>query len=204
MQSCVVLVGESLKIAFLDILTGNFVHLVTAPALRLVSEILLNHISETEDMTMSKRDRYSPDYHRLYPGVMITPPVMRVLRQSDRKMKYCEFDLKTDRKRENKRTRAVTVVPAREDSLERLAEDNNRQYALEETPVEETLAKKDEMDRLHRAMLQLEPTELALVRALFFEGNSERQYAERLGLSQKAVNKRWHKVRLKLKNFMEF
>ena len=42
---------------------------------------------------MSKRDKYTPDYRKLYPGVEIAPDVLRVLTNSDRKMKYCEFDL---------------------------------------------------------------------------------------------------------------
>ena len=40
---------------------------------------------------MSKRDKYAPDYNKLYPGVEITPEVKRVLTGSDRKMKYCEL-----------------------------------------------------------------------------------------------------------------
>ena len=52
---------------------------------------------------MSKRDKYAPDYGKLYPGVQISPEVMRVLTGSDRKMKYCEYDLKTERLRKNAR-----------------------------------------------------------------------------------------------------
>lgn len=152
---------------------------------------------------MSKRDKYAPDYRKLYPGVTITPVVMRALDQSDRKMQYFELDLKTERKRKNNRTKAITVSPAREDSLDRLTENNEHQYLLEGASPEEALIERDELERLRCAIRRLEPEERELVKALFFEDKSERQYAESLGISQKAVNKRWHKVRAKIKNFMK-
>ena len=77
---------------------------------------------------MSRRDKYSPDYSKLYPGVQIAPEVMRVLTGSDRKMKYCEYDLKTERVRKNARTEAAIVYPAREDSLDRMSDENNRHH----------------------------------------------------------------------------
>lgn len=151
---------------------------------------------------MSKWDKYAPDYRKIYPGVTITPPVLRVLRQSDRKMKYCEFDLKTDRKRENKRTGTVTVAPAREDSLERLAEESNRQYALEDASLEETLAEKDEIERLHRAMLQLEPDEFALIHAIYYEGVTVRAYAKKIGKATMTVQNQKVRIQSKLKKLL--
>ena len=151
---------------------------------------------------MPRWDKYAPDYSKLYPGVTITPSVKRVLTGSDRKMKYFERDLKTDRRRENKQTGEVKITPAREDSLDRLVEDNNQQYALTEMSPEDALVERDDVERLHRALRQLEPEEWELVRARFFDGETERQYAKRLGISQRAVNKRWHKIRLKIKKFM--
>ena len=152
---------------------------------------------------MSKRDKYAPDYAKLYPGVTISPTVMRALDQSDRKMQYFELDLKTERKRKDKRTKAITVSPAREDSLDRLTENNEHQYLLEGASPEDTLIERDELERLRLALKRLEPEERELVKALFFEDKTERQYAESLGISQKAVNKRWHKVRAKIKKFMK-
>ena len=151
---------------------------------------------------MSTRDKYVPDYSKLYPGVTITPGVMRVLRQTDRKMQYFEFDLKAERRRKKKQT--VTVLPAREDSLDRLTENNARRYLPEELTVEDAIIEQDELERLREALKRLEPEERELVKALFFDEKTEREYAESLGISQKAVNKRWHKTRLKLKNFLIF
>ena len=98
---------------------------------------------------MPRRDKYSPDYSKLYSGVHIAPEVMRVLTGSDRKMRYCEYDLKTERVRKNAKTKATMVYPAREDSLDRLSEENNRHYALEVDSPEELVAAQDEIIRLN-------------------------------------------------------
>ena len=152
---------------------------------------------------MSKRDKYAPDYRKLYPGVTITPVVMRALDQSDRKMQYFELDLKTERKRINQRTKAVTVSPAREDSLDRLTENNEHQYLLEGASPEETLIERDELERLRLALKRLEPEERKLVKALFFEEKTEQQYAESLDVTQQAVSYRIKAICRKLKKIME-
>ena len=46
---------------------------------------------------MPRHSAYNPDYESLYPGVEITPDVLHVFRTSDRKMRYMEHQLKTDR-----------------------------------------------------------------------------------------------------------
>ena len=45
---------------------------------------------------MSKR-KYRPDYGKLYPGVELNEAVLDVLKKSDRKMEYMEYDLKAER-----------------------------------------------------------------------------------------------------------
>lgn len=42
-----------------------------------------------------------------------------------------------------------------------------------------------------------------LIFELFFSGRTEREYAEQLGISQKAVNKRKQKILRKLKKMMK-
>ena len=152
---------------------------------------------------MSKRDKYTPDYHKLYPGVTITPTVMRVLTSSDRKMKYCEYDLKTERVRKNAKNNTVTVYPAREDSLDRLADEHDRQYALEEASPEESIADRDELNRLRLALRQLSPEEWTLINALYYQGLSEKDAGKCVGISQQGISKRLKRIYRKLKNFME-
>lgn len=168
-----------------------------------VSEICPHQISEMEDKTMPRWDKYAPDYSKLYPGVTITPSVKRVLTGSDRKMKYFERDLKTDRRRENKQTGEVKITPAREDSLDRLVEDNNQQYALTEMSPEDALVERDDVERLHCALRQLEPEEYALIDALYYQGIPQKTLAEQFGITQQGISKRIKKVHVKIKKFMK-
>ena len=139
---------------------------------------------------MSKRDKYAPDYSKLYPGVTITPGVMRVLRQTDRKMQYFELDLKAERRRRNKKKQTVTVVPAREDSLERLTENNARRYLPQGLTVEDAIIERDELERLHEALKSLPSEDHELIYAIFFEGLTERQLSARIGVPQKTLHYR--------------
>ena len=152
---------------------------------------------------MSKRDKYAPDYHKLYPGVEFTPAVMHALDQSDRKMQYFELDLKTGRRRKDAKAATTAVIPAREDSLERLEETHEQHYLLEDASPEQALIEQDELERLRCALKRLEPEERELVKALFFDGKNERQYAESLGITQQAVSYRIKAICRKLKKYME-
>ena len=64
------------------------------------------------------------------------------------------------------------------------------------------------LDRLHKEKLRLclpmlTNEEWSMVYALYYEEKTEREYAETLGISQKAVNKRRHKVLDKLRRLMK-
>jgi len=152
---------------------------------------------------MVKRDKYNPDYEEMYSGENITLEILSVLKQSDRKMKYMEVELKQGVFRQDPVTRTSVFVPSREDSLERLQEEDKEEFTSTAPSPEEIAVHNDELDRLRKARTLLLPDEQALVKALFDDGMSEREYAKMLGISQKAVNKRWHKVRAKLKKIMK-
>lgn len=151
---------------------------------------------------MAKRENYRPDYQKLYPGVKLTPEVLKTLRQSDRKMKYMEVEIKLGVFRQDMASKTAAFLPTREDSLERLLCDEGIEFASEAPSPEEIAIHKDTVERLRKALGKLTSDERILVKALFEDGLSERQYAKQLGLSQKAVNKRWHKIREKLRKLM--
>lgn len=152
---------------------------------------------------MAKRDKYHPDYKKMYPGEDITPTVLSVLKQSDRKMKYMEVELKQGTFHQDPATQTAVFVPSREDSLERLQEEDKAEFPSTTPSPEDEAVHNEELDRLRKARIMLLPDEQALIRALFDDGLSEREYAQMLGISQKAVNKRWHKVRAKLQKFLK-
>ncbi|WP_258106891.1 sigma factor-like helix-turn-helix DNA-binding protein [Christensenella minuta] len=89
-------------------------------------------------------------------------------------------------------------------SLERLAEDEMQLSHLTDKHIEsaEDLAIQEMMiKQLLNAANLLSSEEQTLIRALFIENMSEREYAQVIGLSQKGVNKRKHKALQKVYEF---
>ena len=97
----------------------------------------------------------------------------------------------------------VQIIPSREDSLDRLVDENARQFSDEQESVESMALHKLEVDRLHTALSLLTPEERALIQALFFDERKESELAVELGISQPAVYKRKMKILKKLKIFLE-
>lgn len=135
--------------------------------------------------------------------VEVTDEVYRAYMQGDRKMRYFENDLKTERFVLGKDGRVVQIIPSREDSLDRLMDENARQFSDRQESVESVVFRKLETDRLHTALSMLTPEEQALIWALFFEERSESELAAELGISQPAIYKRKIKILKKLKIFLE-
>ena len=67
----------------------------------------------------------------------------------------------------------VQIIPSREDSLDRLVDENAQQFSDEQESVESVVLHKLEVDRLHTALSLLTPEERALIQALFFEEKTE-------------------------------
>ena len=61
-----------------------------------------------------------PDFRKLYPEA--SEEVIAVLRMTERKMQYQEYDLKTERTVIDQKTQTVRIIPSRDDSYERLLE----------------------------------------------------------------------------------
>ena len=97
----------------------------------------------------------------------------------------------------------VQIIPSREDSLDRLVEENAQQFSDEQESVESVVLHKLEVNRLHTALSLLTPEERALIQALFFDKRKESELAVELGISQPAVYKRKMKILKKLKIFLE-
>ena len=128
-----------------------------------------------------------PDFRKMYPEA--SEEVIEVLKETERKMQYQEYDLKAEQTIIDQDAQEIRVIPSREDSYERLLEEHNLP-ADEQADVENIVLRK--ILRKQYLIIQL-----------FFMDRSERELAEELGLSQKAVNKRRHKILGKLKKFLE-
>jgi DNA-directed RNA polymerase specialized sigma subunit, sigma24 homolog len=63
--------------------------------------------------------------------------------------------------------------------------------------------KLDEIERLHFALSKLEQFEFKLINAIYFNGNTEREYAMISGIPQKTINDRKHRILENLKIFLK-
>ncbi len=135
--------------------------------------------------------------------VAVTDEVYAAYTKGDRKMRYFENDLKTERFLLTKDGRIEQIIPSREDSLDRLMEDNAQQFSNGQESVEDVVFRQIMVDKLHTALSQLTEKERALSQALFFEEMTEREYAEQLGVYRNAVHKKKMRILEKLKKLLE-
>ena len=73
-----------------------------------------------------------------------------------------------------------------------------------ESPSMEDLAIANELkDRLHHVVAELPKAERELIRAIYFEGVSAADYADKVGISHRGVNIQRKKILSKLKLFLD-
>lgn len=135
--------------------------------------------------------------------IEVTHEVYTVLIKSDRKIKYFENDLKEEKIILDKKGTVVEIIPSREDSLDRLQDDNEKQFADNSDSVEEIALRNLRYEQLHNAISMLKPDEQALIEALYFNFLTQDDYAKQIGLSQQAVSKKRTKILKKLKIIIE-
>lgn len=156
-------------------------------------------IYEMEDKPMAKPGRI-PDFRKLYPEA--SEEVIEVLRQTERKMQYQEYDLKMEQIVVDQEEQIVDIIPSREDSLERLM-DKEVQFQEASITVEEVILQRLEVQRLHRALSLLSEDERYLIEQIYFEEKTEREMAKELGVYHNAVHKKKQLILKKLKNFLK-
>lgn len=141
-----------------------------------------------------------PDFRKLYPEA--SEEVIEVLRQTERKMQYQEYDLKMEQIVVDQEERTVNIIPSREDSLERLM-DQEVQFQEKSVNLEELIIQHLEIQQLHRALSLLSEDERYLIEQIYFEGRTEREMAKELGVYHNAVHKKKQLILKKLKNFLK-
>ena len=68
---------------------------------------------------------------------------------------------------------------------------------------EESLVEKIEKEELQKALKRLTKEEREFIKALFFDGYSERDYAKKTGVYHNAIHKKKLRILKKLKNFLK-
>ncbi|WP_312101808.1 sigma-70 family RNA polymerase sigma factor [Pygmaiobacter massiliensis] len=149
---------------------------------------------------------YDIDYRKEYPGVDISEEVIAFLKENDLKRKYFEYELKTEKQIRRKvgasEDDTPIVRPSREDSLNRLT-DLAMQFASSED-VETSVIKKLMIEKLMDCVSQLSKDEQELITELFFNGKSEREWSEEIGIHFMTIHNRKVKIIKKLKKLMNF
>lgn len=152
---------------------------------------------------MSRYDLYRPNYKKLYPEIEDRPEILEVLRKSDRKMEYIEVDLKVERFVQDQESGSGAFLPSREDSYDRLCDQEQAQFASG-GPSPEDMAIHNEQVRLLRAALaKLDPADANLIQALFYRGLSERQLSQETGVPYMTIHNRKVRVLEILKKIMK-
>jgi len=144
--------------------------------------------------------------------VEVSAAVYKEYAASSRKMKYMELDLKRDRVLRDVKGRPVrdargiaAVLSEREVSLEMLIDEGWDHPTSNPTPEEAVLAKdKPEIKELRRCVALLTDVEQALIRSLFYEGKTIREYAETIGESKSKVDRLKTIIQEKLGNLILF
>ncbi len=144
--------------------------------------------------------RKRTNYREKYPD--LSDEMIEVLEKSDRKMEYQQYDLKVEQCQIDGTKRTVTYVPSREDSYERLLEEN-RQFAAESESVEDAAVKAVMIEKMLDGLKLLSPEEQDLIEELFFKGKSERQVSAEAGIPYMTIHDRKVKILGKLKKLLE-
>lgn len=139
------------------------------------------------------------NYREKYSG--LSDEIIEVLEKSDRKMEYQQYDLKIEKYKMDSVTGTIKIFPSREDSYDRLLEEN-KQFAIDEECVDDVAVKAVLIEKMLACTKLLTPEDQELITELYFKGKSEREYGIQIGISQKGVSKRKYKILNKLKKMM--
>lgn len=140
------------------------------------------------------------NYREKYQG--LSEEIIEVLVKSDRKMEYQQYDLKTERYKIDSAKGTVTYLSSREDSFERLLEEN-RQFSADTESVEDAAVKAVMIKKMLSCLKLLAMEEQELIIELFLNGKSERQISLEKGIPAMTIHDRKIKILKKLKKLME-
>lgn len=141
-----------------------------------------------------------PNFRKLYPEA--GEEIIAVLKTTERKMQYQEYDLKTEQTVMAQDGRTVIIHPSREDSLDRLC-DCSHQFAADQLSVEDTVIRRLLYEYLYAALRSLTEGEQQLIAHIYLLGKTEREYAKLMALSHAAIHKRKLRILSKLKDMLK-
>ena len=139
---------------------------------------------------MAKSGRI-PNFRKMYPEA--SDEIIEILKRSERKMQYQEFDLKREHTMIDQETQTVWIIPSQEDSYERLLE-LSVSFAADQPSTEDIAIQNILLKQLEDALHLLAPDEMDLIEQLYFREYSEREVAENYEVSQNTIHRRKHQI----------
>ena len=145
---------------------------------------------------MSKNREERANYYLYIDGqaVPVSEQVYRVYQHYERKEEYFSYDLKTEKFQKE----TATFLPSREDSYERLLE-QDKQFAAPGKSVEQLATEHLEAEQVRFCLSELSEDERELILLLFYQEKTEQEVGNMLHISQQSVNKRKQTLLLKLR-----
>ena len=135
---------------------------------------------------MAKSGRI-PNFRKMYPEA--SDEIIEILKKSERKMQYQEFDLKKEYTMIDQETQTVWTIPSQEDSYERLLE-LSVSFAVDQPSTEDIAIQNILLEQLEYALHLLAPDEMDLIEQLYFREYSEREVAKNYEVSQNTIHRR--------------
>jgi len=143
--------------------------------------------------------------------VEVSEAIYKAYKKGAYKMEYMERGLKRDRVKKDANGIAVmdaggqiARMPELETSFDKLIDEDWEFPSPAPSPEDDyILSEHSESEELRRCLSLLTDDEQDLIHALFFEGMADQAYAETLGVTRQAVNKRKLRVLKKIKKFWQ-
>ena len=151
---------------------------------------------------MLDRNKYFPNYQKIYPELIDRPDILKFLNQSDQKIKYMEVDLKQNEFIQDLDKKVAIMLPSKEDSLERLQEEEHCQFP-DEQDIEAQMLTLEEIDRLYVFIAGLEKDEQELLFLRYWKELTQTEVAKYFSVSQPTICYREKRILQKLKRLME-
>ncbi|MFR3181511.1 sigma-70 family RNA polymerase sigma factor [Dysosmobacter welbionis] len=151
---------------------------------------------------MLDRNKYFPNYQKIYPELIDRPDILKFLNQSDQKIKYMEVDLKQNEFIQDLDKKVAILLPSKEDSLERLQEEEHCQFP-DEQDIEAQMLTLEEIDRLYVFIAGLEKDEQELLFLRYWKELTQTEVAKYFSVSQPTICYREKRILQKLKRLME-
>ncbi len=149
----------------------------------------------SEDGKKKYFDVWQDDDRAVMVGVEVPPERAKIYESEKRRRRYLcavmeELDI------------SITSLDVMTDTENEIV---NGEHALPSLSIdiEESLVEKIEKEELHKAIKKLTKDEQEFIKALFFDGYSERDYAKKMGVYHNAIHKKKLRILKKLKKFLK-